>query len=214
MWLHIRGVGEWTNRVYAYFEKEQERLHSGQVAASVPGGCSTLLPVMSETPQRDFLAKNLDRISKSPIGKEQSPSEATDANEPNANGTTNGVTIAYNKNELDISAVHHPPLRPPRTGQSTMKLVNDNHASTSRPPKYDRQTSETSAHTTIRKIQASLQRTFSRKGSTSDGSFKGANNDGFVVDEERKMKGKTPLEKSLSMPDIEIRNKRRERVMA
>jgi hypothetical protein len=28
MWLHIRGVGEWTNRLYNYFECEQEKLHS------------------------------------------------------------------------------------------------------------------------------------------------------------------------------------------
>lgn len=28
MWLHIRGVGEWTNRLYDYFEKEQEKLHN------------------------------------------------------------------------------------------------------------------------------------------------------------------------------------------
>lgn len=28
MWLHIRGVGEWTNRLYNYFEKEQEKLHN------------------------------------------------------------------------------------------------------------------------------------------------------------------------------------------
>lgn len=28
MWLHIRGVGEWTNRLYDYFEREQEKLHS------------------------------------------------------------------------------------------------------------------------------------------------------------------------------------------
>jgi len=28
MWLHIRGVGEWTNRLYNYFEREQEKLHS------------------------------------------------------------------------------------------------------------------------------------------------------------------------------------------
>ncbi|CAK1547572.1 unnamed protein product [Leptosia nina] len=27
IWLHIRGVGEWTNRLYSYFELEQERLH-------------------------------------------------------------------------------------------------------------------------------------------------------------------------------------------
>ncbi|KAK9869219.1 hypothetical protein WA026_002969 [Henosepilachna vigintioctopunctata] len=33
MWLHIRGVGEWTNRLYEYFEKEQEKLHNGDVQA-------------------------------------------------------------------------------------------------------------------------------------------------------------------------------------
>lgn len=27
MWLHIRAVGEWTNSLYSYFEKEQIKLH-------------------------------------------------------------------------------------------------------------------------------------------------------------------------------------------
>lgn len=31
MWLHIRGVGEWTNRLYEYFEKEQQKLHNGDI---------------------------------------------------------------------------------------------------------------------------------------------------------------------------------------
>ncbi|KAL3286019.1 hypothetical protein HHI36_000532 [Cryptolaemus montrouzieri] len=31
MWLHIRGVGEWTNRLYEYFEREQEKLHNGDI---------------------------------------------------------------------------------------------------------------------------------------------------------------------------------------
>lgn len=34
LWLHVRGVGEWTNRLYAYFEKEQERLHATEAPAS------------------------------------------------------------------------------------------------------------------------------------------------------------------------------------
>lgn len=33
MWLHIRGVGQWTNRLFEYFEKEQEKLHNGEIAA-------------------------------------------------------------------------------------------------------------------------------------------------------------------------------------
>jgi hypothetical protein len=38
MWLHIRGVGEWTNRMYNYFEKQQEKLHNveGQLSGNVP----------------------------------------------------------------------------------------------------------------------------------------------------------------------------------
>lgn len=35
--LHIRAVGEWTNRLLNFFEKEQERLHNGEVAAYIPG---------------------------------------------------------------------------------------------------------------------------------------------------------------------------------
>ncbi|CAL1686702.1 unnamed protein product [Lasius platythorax] len=31
MWLHIRAVGEWTNSLYSYFEKEQIKLHRGDI---------------------------------------------------------------------------------------------------------------------------------------------------------------------------------------
>lgn len=41
MWLHIRGVGEWTNRLYAYFEREQERLHNGEIQAVIVPNSST-----------------------------------------------------------------------------------------------------------------------------------------------------------------------------
>lgn len=40
MWLHIRAVGEWTNRLYNYFEKEQEKLHNGEIPPLLPGGQS------------------------------------------------------------------------------------------------------------------------------------------------------------------------------
>lgn len=39
MWLHIRGVGEWTNRLYDYFEKEQEKLHN--LNENLPGVATT-----------------------------------------------------------------------------------------------------------------------------------------------------------------------------
>uniref|UniRef100_A0A1B6DLA4 NAD(P)H oxidase (H(2)O(2)-forming) n=1 Tax=Clastoptera arizonana TaxID=38151 RepID=A0A1B6DLA4_9HEMI len=35
MWLHVRGVGEWTNRLHTYFEKEQEKLHN--IEEALPG---------------------------------------------------------------------------------------------------------------------------------------------------------------------------------
>ncbi|KAL0099174.1 hypothetical protein PUN28_020033 [Cardiocondyla obscurior] len=34
MWLHIRAVGEWTNSLYSYFEKEQIKLHCADI---IPG---------------------------------------------------------------------------------------------------------------------------------------------------------------------------------
>lgn len=37
LWLHIRGVGEWTNRLYAYFEVQQARLHAGEVTPHQSG---------------------------------------------------------------------------------------------------------------------------------------------------------------------------------
>ncbi|XP_052756784.1 NADPH oxidase 5 [Galleria mellonella] len=36
IWLHIRGVGEWTNRLYSYFEREHARLHAPPPAAVAP----------------------------------------------------------------------------------------------------------------------------------------------------------------------------------
>ncbi|XP_065338491.1 NADPH oxidase 5 isoform X1 [Cloeon dipterum] len=36
IWLHIRGVGQWTNRLYEYFEHEQERLHSEEQQQPIP----------------------------------------------------------------------------------------------------------------------------------------------------------------------------------
>jgi hypothetical protein len=31
--LHVRSVGQWTNRLLDFFEKEQQRLHNGEVPA-------------------------------------------------------------------------------------------------------------------------------------------------------------------------------------
>lgn len=44
MWLHIRGVGEWTNQLYAYFEREQEKLHNVNVELPTTCGLGTSQP--------------------------------------------------------------------------------------------------------------------------------------------------------------------------
>lgn len=227
MWLHIRGVGEWTNQLYGYFEKEQARLHSGEILPAIVGPSQPkpkplprplpttrpLPPAESQTPQKDFLAKNLAQLAVrktspgSPLKK--SPTILNTENE-----------IGKKDNPFDFS--------------SAVSKSSDASSSTpqTQPPKFERQTSE--SNSAIRKIQASLQRTFSRKVNSVQ---EGQTNEGFLGDEtnEPKMvpsiarkkfladqksvgsfvvKGKTPLEKSLSMPDIQNRLKKRERLVA
>lgn len=53
MWLHIRGVGEWTNRLFNYFDREQEKLHNVQeqlVAAHSGLQAKKSLTINGETP--------------------------------------------------------------------------------------------------------------------------------------------------------------------
>lgn len=231
MWLHIRGVGEWTNRLYSYFEKQHERLHNGEVAASIPGSSkqgnndSTKKP--ATTPQKDFLSKNLARINHNPMIKSSSFENPRPIENVQSDATNNENAAGNEKSNpfrFDVASKngHDIPVRPPRQSSGTSKLAIENYTSPSNPPK--------SESTAIRKIQATLQRTFSRKGSSE---ADGIANEAFeeeqldVVDEttpKRKITPekrlnmmlfkKAPLEKSLSMPDMQTRLKKRERLMA
>jgi len=50
MWLHIRGVGEWTNRLYSYFEEEQQKLHLlNEEPMSGPANCKTAVADAAES---------------------------------------------------------------------------------------------------------------------------------------------------------------------
>lgn len=236
MWLHIRGVGEWTHRLYSYFEKQQERLHNGEVPASIPGSSkqsnNDFIKKTGTTPQKDFLSKNLARINHNPMVKsssfdnprptDNSQSDASDNENDSGPDKRNPFTFDV-KNENDKDT----PIRPPRQGPGTSKLAIENFSPpSSNPPRLNRQISE---NTAIRKIQATIQRTFSRKGSAEP---EGIANEAF---EEEQLDGdekvtpkrkltpekrinmlfkKTPLEKSLSMPDMQNRLKKRERLMA
>lgn len=259
MWLHIRGVGEWTNRLYSYFEKEQARLHQSNI---LPSGHGTIIAnldhvhssIESSTPQKDFLVrKNLEQFKKSQMPM-RTPNEKINS------------TPATLENESEIEKKENPfkfdmvQSLEKSSECETNKTSTDNVIeSPPRNTKFERQLSETSS--TIRKIQASLQRTFSRKGPQ-----EGISNDGFIANDslsEKELKVKdsnfkchssilhtiqidlcqsciyylfqkplqksatneprnkdltaksrTPLEKSLSMPDIENRVRRRNRLMA
>ncbi|XP_055837078.1 NADPH oxidase 5 isoform X2 [Episyrphus balteatus] len=183
MWLHIRGVGEWTNRLSDYFEKEQEKLHNGEINPHIPQ--NTTDPASngdtngksSTTPQTDFLAKMYQNGSE--------------------------------------------PRRPPRQNQGMSKLAIENNNTKA----------DDSGNKTIKNIKETLQRTFSKK-ETSTSKDSGISNDGFVSDEGnmepmplprrkvtpdkrlQKLINKVPLEKSLSMPDMEGKFKKRERIRA
>ncbi|XP_055921877.1 NADPH oxidase 5 isoform X2 [Eupeodes corollae] len=179
MWLHIRGVGEWTNRLSDYFEKEQEKLHNGEISAHVPESSSNSTSNetngKSSTPQTDFLAKMQQNNSSDPT-----------------------------KQSIGIS-----------------KLAIERNTK-----------AEDSENKTMKSIRQTLQRTFSRKETAASPKGSGIANDGFVSDDgnfepvplpRRKLTpdkrlqnlmNKVPLEKSLSMPDMEGKFKKRERIRA
>ncbi|XP_044571616.1 NADPH oxidase 5 isoform X3 [Drosophila ananassae] len=173
MWLHIRTVGEWTNRLYRYFEREQQKLQQSgsqpdvpQHMHAIPTPSFMLLnesrnPVMagdrSSTPQTDFLAKN-----------------------------------------LAVQAV--PPVRPPR----------QNRKVTASPAPEG----PASGVNRIRSIKKTLQRTFSRKDPPEP--KKGIANGAFVGEGDREDSNlkQRPLEKSISLPDISVKTKKRSRLKA
>lgn len=247
MWLHIRGVGEWTNRLYSYFEKEQARLHNGEVLPTIGSTVTTMesrkleleqmgsMRPVSNTPQMDFLAKNLTQMRQSPMMaiKSHELSQQTPTSDTTAT-LTNENEIEKKENPFKFDAATIANCSSEVTPSSKVSSGGGTKAMPSHGTKVERQLSaETSS--AIKKLQATLQRTFSRKGTQS---VDGYTNDGFIGDDmmmntennksmsvRRKLgterrgtelgfKSKTPLEKSLSMPDIENRMRKRDRLMA
>lgn len=194
MWLHIRGVGEWTNRLYSYFEKEQARLHNGEIMPSVPNSSNTkaivtkteMLPLKqlpSTTPQKDFLAKNLAQLKHSPIGMRSLDSTMNTVAKPPSPATIrNENEIEKKENPFNFNVPPKPSVSALAKQNNAVrpKSPDDSKATSAQRPKFDRQTSD-SSNSAIRKIQATLQRTFSRKGTTPQ---EGHSNEGFVNDDE------------------------------
>lgn len=161
MWLHIRGVGEWTNRLYAYFEREHEKLHNGEIPPSNVPNSSTPIQKkrITDTPQKDFLVKNITKMQNQMHKSSSFDSQfnrngnikSIDSSEPN----TPKISVKenpfnFNVNKSDI------PMRPPRNTPGTSKLATENlsspvNISSNSIPKFDRQLSENKA---IKNIKA------------------------------------------------------------
>lgn len=178
IWLHIRGVGEWTNRLHEFFEREQQRLHNGDIEPIIAGPSK---PATTQVVQEKKVVPHVQKA------------ESLDSALPNA----------------VPNIVARPGVKPP---PGTSKLALESHNA---PAKVDRQQSENR----IAKIRAQIQRTLSRRDTSK--AITGHANDGFIGDEgkgEKKLltkllQNKAPLEKSLSMPDMQNKVKRRERMM-
>lgn len=181
MWLHIRGVGEWTNRLYTYFEKEQIRLHSGEVMTIMPSSGEKkpdafvkkeIIPAktFSDTPQRDFLAKNLSQMRQSPMLAAAKPHPST--KDATTVTTENEIEKKENPFKFDAETIAN-------SADSTLgKTTITETKAPGQGMKIERQLSETSS--AIKKIQAKLQRTFSRKGTQPQDGY---SNDGFINDD-------------------------------
>ncbi|KAI9577415.1 hypothetical protein GQX74_013658 [Glossina fuscipes] len=217
MWLHIRTVGEWTNRLYQYFEKEQQKLHNGQAIPhkqAIP--TSSLLRIqekssttpMSPTPQTDFLAKNRNHLQPSPT----------------SNTNNNLKTVQKVQNPSNSIKTMPQNFMPSKLATESISARDAGELSpsplASGLPNNDR----------IRSLKQTLQRTFSRKDAeTRNKSPSSYLNGAFVTDEydveanlekgkrknlQRLLLNKPPLEKSVSLPDMAVKTKKRAHLKA
>ncbi|XP_021932014.1 NADPH oxidase 5 isoform X2 [Zootermopsis nevadensis] len=171
MWLHIRGVGEWTNRMYNYFEREQEKLHNAeeQVAGNrqiVFNG--TPEPKGIKRLQVSIQRKFTDRDS-STSGRSKVVDLMKEGNSPRT-GYLNESSSSDSDFNLNSSMPHHSD-----TDIAGRHTGSNDCTSLTGPPR--KLTPEKKLHMLL-------------------------------------MTRKSPLSKSLSMPDIQTRVKKRERLMA
>ncbi|KAJ8982927.1 hypothetical protein NQ317_004583 [Molorchus minor] len=158
MWLHIRGVGQWTNRLYEYFEREQEKLHNGEIA-SVPSSS-----------QKRLSNGNIDNNNQNPIKKIQATLKRTLSSRDE--DTKSGVQLVgfsnenFQSDDMTEKISQSETVLDARACSSTSDLPN------SRPKKM---------------TQERLHRIL------------------FME--------KAPLAKSLSMPDMQTKAKKRERML-
>ncbi|XP_039306624.1 NADPH oxidase 5 isoform X2 [Solenopsis invicta] len=154
IWLHIRAVGEWTNTVYSYFEKEQIKLHCPDILPAE--NCDTTC-----TPQKKpfFSAKKSSFFMK--------------------------------RKSLLESIPHTHTLDNPTFVSDLSNVVSSSYATINNESAHLRTTTEHTPETNKELIDVSARR---------DSKLHQL----FI--------SKMPLSKSYSMPDMQIRNKKRERL--
>uniref|UniRef100_A0A1Y1K502 NADPH oxidase 5 n=1 Tax=Photinus pyralis TaxID=7054 RepID=A0A1Y1K502_PHOPY len=161
MWLHVRGVGEWTNRLYEYFDREQQKLHNGDISPHPPP---------KTEPEKKRLS-NGSISSQSPIKKLQATFTRTFSN-GEVNGKGGPQLIGYTNESFESDN------GPISSSQGEL----NNHASSSG--------TEMMTYSRPRRLtpDKKLHRLL--------------------------LSTKVPLEKSLSMPDMQTKDKKRERLKA
>ncbi|XP_069681708.1 NADPH oxidase 5 isoform X2 [Periplaneta americana] len=172
--LHIRGVGEWTNRLYGYFEQQQEKLHNvdGQLTGNRP-------PAINGTPERTE-PKGIRKIQAS-IQRKFADRDSS--------SSVRGKTIDFIKEGAS-----------PRTGYLNESSSSDSDFNLNSSMPHHSDTDLSGPH----------------PGNNDCTSLTGPPR---KLTPEKKlhmllMTKKSPLSKSLSMPDMETRVKKRERLMA
>uniref|UniRef100_A0AAG5DG18 FAD-binding FR-type domain-containing protein n=1 Tax=Anopheles atroparvus TaxID=41427 RepID=A0AAG5DG18_ANOAO len=243
IWLHIRGVGEWTNRLHNFFEREQDRLHNGEIPAIVAGSSGASAASIASGASVELTQERMKPPSATtPAGHgamHKSSSFESALNKPKTVIAAGGT--AGPRNDPTSPAGIMKSRHPPGTSKLAMEGYSAPTPATTVQPKFDRQMSENRA---LKKIQATLQRTFSRRdqlipksgagssvGGIANEAFSGDGVDGMdgahgsdMKDAKRKVtpeqslhklifQQKVPLEKSLSMPDMQNKFKKRERMM-
>ncbi|XP_044264795.1 NADPH oxidase 5 isoform X3 [Tribolium madens] len=158
MWLHIRGVGQWTNRLYEYFEKEQEKLHNGDIPPHNPPNAKKRLSNGS-----------IDNNNQNPLKKIQATITRTLSNRDSSRKP--GVQLVGFSNETFQDDSNKKP-----TESDFNRASCSNTDLTAYSPRPKKVTSDKKLHRLL----------FTEKA---------------------------PLEKSLSMPDIQTKAKKRERLL-
>lgn len=166
MWLHIRGVGEWTNRLHDCFEREQEKLH------------------------------NID---------EQLPGQPTVTVTTPTNGAVPGTTPAIKRIQASLQRKF--------SGRDIMGNARGKMVVFKK-----EQSGYTNESFTSEELHGSIQSNISLPAcsSTSETSLTSS---GKKTSQNKNLRrlmltSKTPLSKSLSMPDMDNKVKKRERLLA